>query len=78
MELDPLIGVHLACKQDMTLLLVSLGISGKRGQGEEEVSESEMILNRARRIDFLREEENEALNICPKHRKRLTTNWPDR
>ena len=74
MELDPLIGVHLACKQDMTLLLVSLGISGKRGQGEAEVSESEMILNRARRIDFLREEEN----ICPKHRKRLTTNWPDR
>ena len=59
----------------MTLLLVSLGISGKRGQGESEVSESERIPNRAGRIGILREEENEALAICPKHRKHLTTNY---
>ena len=72
-ELDLLFGVRLACKQDMTLLLVSLGISGKRGQGESEVSESERIPNRAGRIGILREEENEALAICPKHRKHLTT-----
>ena len=71
--MDLLFGVHLACKQDMTLLLVSLGISGKRGQGESEVSESERIPNRAGRIGILREEENEALAICPKHRKHLTT-----
>ena len=30
----------LACKRDMTSHLVSLGISGKRGRGEAEVSES--------------------------------------
>ena len=30
----------LACKRDMTSHLVNLGISGKRGQGEAEVSES--------------------------------------
>ena len=62
----------------MTLLLVSLGISGKRGQGEVEVSESERILNRAGRIGILREEENEALTICPKHRKHLNYRlvWP--
>ncbi|CAH3183236.1 unnamed protein product, partial [Porites evermanni] len=43
----------------MTLLLVSLGISGKRGQGESEVSESERILNRAGRIDSAYDVENQ-------------------
>ena len=52
MELDPLHGVHLGCKQDMTSRLVS----GKRGRGEAEVSESELILNRAGHIGILREE----------------------
>ena len=51
-ELDPLHGVHLGCKQDMTSRLVS----GKRGRGEAEVSESELILNRAGHIGILREE----------------------
>ena len=51
MELDPLHGVHLGCKQDMTSRLVS----GKRGRGRE-VSESELILNRAGHIGILREE----------------------
>ena len=50
-ELDPLHGVHLGCKQDMTSRLVS----GKRGRGRE-VSESELILNRAGHIGILREE----------------------
>ena len=68
----------LACKRDMTSLLVNLGISGKRGRGEAEVSESELILNRAGRIGILREDEKEALTICPKHRKHLTTDWPGR
>ena len=52
----------------MTLLLVSLGIRGKRGQAEAEVSESELIPNRAGRTGILREEENEALTICPKQK----------
>ena len=68
----------LACKRDMTSNLVNLGIGGKRGRGEAEVSESELILNRAGRIGILREDEKEALTICPKHRKHLTTDWPGR
>ena len=66
----------LACKRDMTSHLVSLGISGKRGRGEAEVSESELILNREGRVSILREDEKEALTICLKHRKHLTTDWP--
>ena len=78
MELDPIFGVQLECKQDMTSRLVSLGISGKRGRGEAEVSESELILNREGNIGILREEEKEALTISPKYRKHLTTDWPGR
>ena len=76
MELDPLYGVHLGCKQDMTWRLVSLGISGKRGRGKAEVSKSELILNRVRHIGILREEEKEALTISSKHRKHLNTDRP--
>ena len=78
MELDLLFDVHLACKQDMTSRLFSLGIRGKRGRGEEEVSESELILNRAGHIGILRDEEKEAPTICPKHKKPLTADWPGR
>ena len=73
MDLDLPHGVHLGCKQDMTSRFVSLGISAKWGRGEAEVSESELILNRAGHIGVLREEEKEALTISPKHRKHLTT-----
>ena len=62
----------------MTSHLVSLGISGKHGRGEAEVSESELILNWAGRIGILREDDKEALTICPKLRKHLTTDWPGR
>ena len=78
MELDPIFGVHLECKQDMTSRLVTLGISGNRGRGEAEVSESGLILNREGNIGILREEEKEALTISPKYRKHLTTDWPGR
>ena len=62
----------------MTSHLVSLGISGKHGRGEAEVSESELILNWAGRIGILREDDKEALTSCPKLRKHLTTDWPGR
>ena len=78
MELDPIFGVHLGCKQDMTSRLVSLGISGKRGRGEAEVSKSELILTREGHIVILREEEKEALTISSKRRKHLTTDRPGR
>ena len=35
-------------------------------------------LNRVGHVGILREEEKEALTISPKHRKHLTTDWPDR
>ena len=63
----------LACKRDITSHLVSLGISSKRGQGRTEISESQLILNRAGLI--VTEEEIETLTICPKHRKDLTIDW---
>ena len=78
MELDPLYGVHLGCKQDMTSRLLSLRISGKRGRGEAEVRKSELILTREGHIVILREEEKEALSISSKHRKHLTTDRPGR
>ncbi|KAL9969600.1 hypothetical protein ACROYT_G021833 [Oculina patagonica] len=68
----------LACKRDMTFHLVSLGISGKRGRGKTEVSESQLILNRAGLPGALNNEEMEAMTICPKHRRDLTTDWSGR
>ena len=57
----------------------SLGIRGKRGRGEAEVSESELIINRAGHTGILREEEKEAPTICPKHKKKTVNYrlaWP--
>jgi len=68
----------LACKRDMTSHLVSLGISGKRGRGNTRITESELILNRAGRFGTVNEEEIQAMTICPKQRKELTTDWPGR
>ena len=68
----------LACKRDMTSHLVSLGISGKRGRGKTRITESELILNRAGLFGTVNEEEIQAMTICPKHRKELTTDWPGR
>ena len=68
----------LACKRDMTSHLVSLGVSGKRGQGKTGITESELILNRAGLFGTVNEEEIQAMTICPKHRKELTTDWPGR
>ena len=68
----------LECKRDMTSHLVSLGISGKRGRGKTRITESELILNRAGRFGTVNEDEIQAMTICPKHRKKLTTDWPGR
>lgn len=62
----------------MTSHLVSLGISGKRGRGKTGITESDFILNRAGLFGTVNEEEIQAMTICPKHRKDLTTDWPGR
>lgn len=35
-------------------------------------------LNREGLVGILKEDDKEALTICPKHRKHLTTDWPGR
>ena len=67
-----------ACKRDLTSHLVSLAISGKRGRGKTGITESELILNRAGLFGTVNEEEFQAMTICPKDRKELTTDWPGR
>jgi len=66
-----------ACTQDMTPHLVSLQVTGKRGRGKTVLSEKDLILNRAGLFD-LTIEQAEAMTICPKHRKNLTTDWQGR
>jgi len=68
----------LACKRDMTCHLVSLGISGKRGRGKTRIIESELILNRSGLFGTVNEEEIQAMTICSKHGKELTSDWPGR
>ena len=55
-----------------------VSLNNSAGRGEAEVSESKLILNREGRISILREDEKDALTICPKHRRQLTTDWPGR
>jgi len=45
---------------------------------KDKITESELILNRAGRFGTECEEEIQAMTICPKHRKELTTDWPGR
>lgn len=63
----------LACRRDVTSHLVSLGISGKRGQAKTGITESEFILNRAGLFGTVNEEEIRTMTICPKHRKDLAS-----
>lgn len=61
----------LACKLDMTSHLVSLLVSSGN------ISEVDLILNRAGNLDAT-EEAKISMTICPKHRKKLTTDWSGR
>ena len=67
----------LACKRDITSHLVSLGISSKRGREKTEVSEIQLILNRAG-LFTIKDEELQTMTICPQHRKDLTIDWSGR
>jgi len=62
----------------MTSHLVSLKISGKRGRGKTRITKSELVLNRAGLFGRVNEEEIQAMTICPKNRKELTTDTPRR
>ena len=56
----------LACKRDITFHVLSLEISVKRGRGSTEVSETELILNRACLLGAVSNDEMQTMTICPK------------
>ena len=59
----------LACKLDVTAHLLSLGVSsGQQRTGDENVSEVDLILNRARYF-VATEDEKMSMTIYPSHRK---------
>ncbi|XP_078361571.1 uncharacterized protein LOC144645581 [Oculina patagonica] len=62
-----------ACSKDLTEYLSKLGVSGSRGVGTQ-VTESEVILNRAG-LHSLSKEERGRITVCPKHRYELTTHY---
>lgn len=66
----------VACKTDMKLHLLSLGVSKRRG-GEDTMTEIQLILNRAG-LFSTSNEELYSLTICPRHRKQLTIDWAGR
>ena len=68
---------RLACKFDMTPHPLTLGVSsGQQRSWDEKVKEVDLILNRAG--SFLATvEEKTTMTISPRHRKGLTTDWPD-
>ena len=68
----------LACKLDITPHLLSLGVSsGQQRTGDEDVNEVDLILNRAGYF-VTTENEKISMTICPRHRKKLTTDWAGR
>lgn len=68
----------LACKLDITAHLLSLGVSSRQQRtGDENVNEVDLILNRAGYF-VATENEKISMTICPRHRKKLTTDWAGR
>ncbi|KAL9974162.1 hypothetical protein ACROYT_G011171 [Oculina patagonica] len=66
----------LACKLDVNAHLLSLGVSSGQQQ-DSTVSEVDLILNRAGHF-VVTNDEKLSMIICPRHRKKLTTDWPGR
>lgn len=65
----------LACKIDMSSHLKMLGVS-TRDNWDEDVSEFDLILNQTGgRFTTANNDEKAIMNVCPKHRKKLTTDW---
>ena len=68
----------LAYKLDTTPHPLNLGVrSGQQRSGNKNVNEVGLILNRAGHF-VATIEEKIAMTICPRHRKRVTTDWPGR
>ena len=69
----------LTCTLDITPHLLNLGVSSGRQQSaeRENINEIGLILNRAGQF-VATENEKISMTICPKHRKKLTTDWAGR
>ena len=68
----------LACNLDMSSHLLSLGVSsGQQRSEDEKISEVDLILNRAGQF-VATDEEKISMTICPRHRKKLTSDWAGR
>ena len=69
--------VNLAsCNSDIQEYLIKYGISGAKNiDGAKEISESDLILNRAGKFD-VSPEQMKIFSICTYHRQHLTTHWP--
>ena len=65
----------LACKLDMTPHLLSPGVSS--GQRDDNISEVDLILNRAGHFAAT-DEDNISMTVCPRHTKKLPTDWAGR
>ena len=65
----------LSCNKDISCYLRSLGVSGTRGRAYVDVTELDLILNRAGLL-VINDEDIKKMTICPRHRKYLTVNWP--
>lgn len=65
-----------SCDFDIQEYLIKYGISGvKNIDGITEISESDLILNRAGKFN-VSSEEKKTFSICTYHRQYLTTHWP--
>ena len=68
----------LACKLDLSAHLLSPGVSSRQQRtGDEKVNEVDLILNRAGYF-VVTDSEKLSMTICPRHRKKLTTDWAGR
>ena len=68
----------LVCKLDMNSHLLSLGVSsGQQRSEDEKINEVDLILNRAGQF-VATDDEKISTTICPRHRKKLITDWAGR
>ena len=68
----------LACKLDISAHLLSLGVSSRQQRTEDKkVDEVDLILNRAGYF-VVTDNEKLSMTVCPRHRKKLTTDWAGR
>ena len=67
----------LSCTRDVESHLITLSLGSKRSTTGSKISEVDLILNQAGKF-LTGEDERRGLTVCPRHRKKLTTDWVGR